>query len=439
MKKYIKCVFLFFTTFILFSSTLFAEATSCINDFKDRKCDFSVGVFYKCNNLSYSKAYKGHYTDVKNRSREIYAFCYYAGDGKYFYELVYDGYNGCKRGGKNYYVINKNNRLVQTQDLSESISVLGDDAITSQNVGCAPYFFYDETRSKTKAIFSYTKLDEYDWFPNENLEFTTADTESGNKIKTCVSKKLSSSSFCNSSNKKNFVSNAIDSCMKKQGLAYEKDSDAYKTLINELNTSFNNKYIQDSIYACKFKECGVSSESITKYFNSSASNGAYSDETLMQNAGFTSTQISCALKVINSEEIKEEINDVADTASEQIDSTMEDIQSDLDFKSDGDSPNVPDGWNISDEEMTCEELLGSNLTKIVNVGVTAIRVIGALATIIFGIVAYIPAVSGDNPELLKKANSKAIKLGIILIFILLLPSLVKIIGNVFDFDLTCLM
>ena len=59
--------------------------------------------------------------------------------------------------------------------------------------------------------------------------------------------------------------------------------------------------------------------------------------------------------------------------------------------------------------------------------------------IIFGITAYIPAVSGDNPELLKKANSKAIKMGIILILIILLPSLVKIIGNIFDFDLSCLM
>ena len=89
--------------------------------------------------------------------------------------------------------------------------------------------------------------------------------------------------------------------------------------------------------------------------------------------------------------------------------------------------------------MTCEELLGSNLTKVVNVGITAIRVVGALITIVFGILTYVPAVTGDNPELLKKANSKAIKMGIILILIILLPSLVKIIGNIFDFDLSCLM
>ena len=79
------------------------------------------------------------------------------------------------------------------------------------------------------------------------------------------------------------------------------------------------------------------------------------------------------------------------------------------------------------------------MTKVVNVGITLIRIVGALAMIIFGITAYIPAVSGDNPELLKKANSKAIKMGIILILIILLPSLVKIIGNIFDFDLSCLM
>lgn len=126
-------------------------------------------------------------------------------------------------------------------------------------------------------------------------------------------------------------------------------------------------------------------------------------------------------EVTSSEELKELLkqNDVASGTVKDID--------------------VPDGWKISDEDMTCEELLGSNLTKVVNVGITAIRVVGALITIVFGILTYVPAVTGDNPELLKKANSKAIKMGIILIIILLLPTLVKIIGNIFDFDLSCLM
>ena len=123
--------------------------------------------------------------------------------------------------------------------------MLGEEGVTSKNVGCAPYFFYDDSISK--AVFSYTKMDEYEWFPDENLEFTTDDTESGDKIKTCVSKKLSSSSFCSSSNKKKFVTDAIDNCMKQQGLAYEKDSEVYNSLINELKTAFDNKYIQDSI------------------------------------------------------------------------------------------------------------------------------------------------------------------------------------------------
>lgn len=437
MKKYLKGVFLFLMTFMLFSSTLFAEATSCIDDFKGRKCDFSVGIGNKCSGLSYSKAYKGHYTDVEKRNREIYGFCYNAGDGKYFYEIVLDGYGGCTRNGKVHVAINSKNRIVLSKDLAESISVLGEEGVTSKNVGCAPYFFYDDSISK--AVFSYTKMDEYEWFPDENLEFTTDDTESGDKIKTCVSKKLSSSSFCSSSNKKKFVTDAIDKCMKQQGLAYEKDSEVYNSLINELKTAFDNKYIQDSIYTCKFKECGVSTTSIANYFNSS--NGVYSTETLMRNAGFTDDQIACALKVVNSEDTKQEIEDTTGAVSDQIDSTMDDIQSNLEFNNNnnGDSPSTPDGWQISDEDMTCEELLGSNLTKVVNVGITLIRIVGALAMIIFGITAYIPAVSGDNPELLKKANSKAIKMGIILILIILLPSLVKIIGNIFDFDLSCLM
>lgn len=109
------------------------------------------------------------------------------------------------------------------------------------------------------------------------------------------------------------------------------------------------------------------------------------------------------------------------------------------LNSSGGSPDSPDGWRLSDEDMTCEELLGTNLTKVVNVAVTAVRVVGALAMIIFGIITYIPVISGDDPEMLKKANSKVIKMGIVLIVILLLPTLIKVLGNIFDFDLTCLV
>lgn len=100
---------------------------------------------------------------------------------------------------------------------------------------------------------------------------------------------------------------------------------------------------------------------------------------------------------------------------------------------------TPDGWKISDDDMTCEELLGSNLTKIVNVGITIVEVVAALTTIVYGIILFLPAVMNDDPKELNKALSKAAKMLIILIIILLLPTLIKVIGNIFDFDLTCLM
>ncbi len=100
---------------------------------------------------------------------------------------------------------------------------------------------------------------------------------------------------------------------------------------------------------------------------------------------------------------------------------------------------TPENWKISEEDMTCEELLGSNLTKIVHLCVTVVKVIGAIGAILYGIIMFLPVIMVDDPKELNKALSKAVKMLIVLILILLLPSLIKIIGNIFDFDLTCLI
>ena len=100
---------------------------------------------------------------------------------------------------------------------------------------------------------------------------------------------------------------------------------------------------------------------------------------------------------------------------------------------------TPDGWKISDNDMTCEEILGSNLTKIVHLGVTIVKVVAAIATILYGIIMFLPAVMNDDPKELNQSLNNAVKMIIILILILLLPTIIKVIGNIFDFDLSCLM
>lgn len=100
---------------------------------------------------------------------------------------------------------------------------------------------------------------------------------------------------------------------------------------------------------------------------------------------------------------------------------------------------VPSGWSISQNDMTCEELLGTNLTKIVHLGVTIVKVVAALTTIICGIITFLPVIINDDAKELNKALGKTIKMIIILIVILLLPTIIKVIGNIFDFDLSCLL
>jgi hypothetical protein len=51
----------------------------------------------------------------------------------------------------------------------------------------------------------------------------------------------------------------------------------------------------------------------------------------------------------------------------------------------------------------------------------------------------IPAVIGKDADALKKAEKKLITLFVVLAAIGIFPSIVSIISNIFDFDLSCLV
>ena len=95
--------------------------------------------------------------------------------------------------------------------------------------------------------------------------------------------------------------------------------------------------------------------------------------------------------------------------------------------------------DIDDTYMSCTDILGPLLTKIVKSGITLIQVVCALIAIVNGMLILLPAITAKDANELKKAEDKLIKLGIILVVVLIFRPLVRIIGSLLDFDISCIL
>ena len=143
---------------------------------------------------------------------------------------------------------------------------------------------------------------------------------------------------------------------------------------------------------------------------------------------------SCKANAITSNGKKCWFNGVGATAKNHCGVLASVNGNDGDAAGNGNTPDDPN-FDISTEEMNCEELLGENLTKIVHLFITALRIVGAIIAIVNASLAILPAIK--DPDKLKNAQKKCISMAIVLIIIGLFPTLIRIIGNLFGFDLSC--
>lgn len=86
---------------------------------------------------------------------------------------------------------------------------------------------------------------------------------------------------------------------------------------------------------------------------------------------------------------------------------------------------------------TCTQVLGANLSKILGFSLNTLRLIGAITAIVKGMTLLIPPITSGDASALNKAIRKCIKLGIVLLIIGVFPSIIKFIGYLFKYDLTC--
>lgn len=86
----------------------------------------------------------------------------------------------------------------------------------------------------------------------------------------------------------------------------------------------------------------------------------------------------------------------------------------------------------------CDEILGEGITKVIKICFTILKIFTVAYCIVAGMLAFIPAITGKNNDL-SKALKKLVKMLIVAVVIMLLPTFIKVIGALFGFDLSCFM
>ncbi len=143
--------------------------------------------------------------------------------------------------------------------------------------------------------------------------------------------------------------------------------------------------------------------------------------------GITETEKTCLLNTMNA------VSKVEQETENKIDDIFAGwIKSAEEFLKNGFT-----GPGIDPKDLTCEEMLGKNLTKILKFALEVLSIAGAIIAIVNSMISLIPALIAKDAEALKKAQSKCITMAIVLVLILLLPTLITFMGNIFGYDLTC--
>ena len=95
------------------------------------------------------------------------------------------------------------------------------------------------------------------------------------------------------------------------------------------------------------------------------------------------------------------------------------------------------GPDLGDTNTSCSDLLGTSLTKIVNIALDMIQIVGVIICIVNGMLVFVPAVIGKDDSAMKVATKKMITMLIICAVIGLFPDLLALIANLFGFDFSC--
>ena len=93
---------------------------------------------------------------------------------------------------------------------------------------------------------------------------------------------------------------------------------------------------------------------------------------------------------------------------------------------------------FGDTGETCANIVRENLGKVIKLGVTILRIAGAIIAIVNGMMTMTSAVISKDPGMIKKAGDKCLKMGIVLLIIGVFPTVLRVIARLFGYDLSCI-
>ena len=233
--------------------------------------------------------------------------------------------------------------------------------------------------------------------------------------------------------------------------------------------TFKANLIQSSnekLTACQYKECNLTKDEIKRVTNSlsakSCKDGCASltgndydycidcIEKALGNARLSSNKEKCLLntqkkKDAGMSELEDVINEDQD---DFVDDALKATKDILDNYHKGyyddngvpvklDVPTIPGSNDNSKKE--CSKVLGKNFTQIVKTSIVIIQVVAAIIAIVKGMMVLIPPILSKDSDALKKAFKTLTTMAIILVIIFLFKPLLRFIGNILDFDLSCII
>lgn len=222
------------------------------------------------------------------------------------------------------------------------------------------------------------------------------------------------------------------------------DANKFKTQLKEAANA--------KIDECYANHCNVNVDKFSEaYAKIKADSTANCDTTACKNkkksyytaAGFTTTQINCLLN--NEEAVDDAKDDVAADLDQQFeDQVAEELQDNVETREEIEklsagqvSVEAPD-FDISEEPMTCDQILGPKMTPLISGAITAVQIVCAIIAIVNAMIKLIPAVMSKDADALKTAQKKCITMAIVLAIVCILRPIIRLIGMIFGFDFSCL-
>ncbi len=241
-------------------------------------------------------------------------------------------------------------------------------------------------------------------------------------------------------------------------------TDMLKTIISSINKDAS-RIVNCQFSACKVSDGSlvnkVSQSSLPSCLNSCVSNLKISNT--LQGNTYTNTCASCYKTFYNSlltsNSITSEQKTCLDSKVDELDSQINKIQSNFQKIVDDDMSSSLESKTTATTSSTrsyakfkptdfeggifgsggnCAQVLGSNGVKLIKGIIIAFRVLAVVVAIVNAMIIMIPAVVAKDADGLKKASLKCVKIAVVLAIIEIFPTIIKLVGIIFGFDVSCI-